>query len=78
MLASRTRVLVFPPDFLKKKTCEVQAFLKAVQLRRQDGGCYEPWDLLIGSDVRVGERAQEAADVSQNLGCGPTRLCVHR
>uniref|UniRef100_A0A8D3C1I9 Niban apoptosis regulator 1a n=1 Tax=Scophthalmus maximus TaxID=52904 RepID=A0A8D3C1I9_SCOMX len=40
-------------DFLKKKTCEVQAFLKAVQLYRQDKGRYEAWDLLIGSDVRV-------------------------
>lgn len=40
-------------DFLKKKTCEVQAFLKAIQLYRQDKGQYEPWDMLIGSDVRV-------------------------
>ncbi|XP_068564072.1 protein Niban 1a isoform X2 [Cebidichthys violaceus] len=40
-------------DFLKKKTCEVQAFLKAVQLYRQDKGKYEAWDMLIGSDVRV-------------------------
>ncbi|KAM8874302.1 protein Niban 1a [Spinachia spinachia] len=40
-------------DFLKKKTCEVQAFLKAIQLYRQDRGQYEPWDMLIGSDVRV-------------------------
>lgn len=44
---------VFLPDFLKKKTSEVQAFLKAVQLYRQDRGLYEPWDMLIGSDVRV-------------------------
>lgn len=44
---------VFLPDFLKKKTCEVQAFLKAIQLYRQDRGHYEPWDMLIGSDVRV-------------------------
>ncbi|XP_039984388.1 protein Niban 1a [Xiphias gladius] len=40
-------------DFLKKKTCEVQGFLKAIQLYRQDKGKYEAWDLLIGSDVRV-------------------------
>ncbi|XP_028259171.1 protein Niban-like [Parambassis ranga] len=40
-------------DFLKKKTCEVLAFLKAVQLYRQDKGKYEAWDMLIGSDVRV-------------------------
>uniref|UniRef100_H3CJ05 Niban apoptosis regulator 1a n=1 Tax=Tetraodon nigroviridis TaxID=99883 RepID=H3CJ05_TETNG len=40
-------------DFLKKKTCEVQAFLKAVQLRRRDQGSYGPWDMLMGSDVRV-------------------------
>ncbi|KAM4738541.1 protein Niban 1a [Anableps anableps] len=40
-------------DFLKKKTCEVQAFLKAIQLYRQDRGQYEAWDMLIGSDVRV-------------------------
>lgn len=40
-------------DFLKKKTCEVQAFLKAIQLYRQDKGRYEAWDMLIGSDVRV-------------------------
>lgn len=40
-------------DFLKKKTCEVQAFLKAIQLYRQDKGTYESWDMLIGSDVRV-------------------------
>ena len=42
-----------PSDFLKKKTCEVQAFLKAIQLYRQDKGRYEAWDMLIGSDVRV-------------------------
>ncbi|XP_061749248.1 protein Niban 1-like isoform X3 [Nerophis ophidion] len=40
-------------DFLKKKTCEVQAFLKAIQLYRQDKGKYEAWEMLIGSDVRV-------------------------
>ncbi|XP_030626730.1 protein Niban 1a [Chanos chanos] len=40
-------------DFLKKKTCEVKAFLKAIQLYRQESGHYESWDMLIGSDVRV-------------------------
>ncbi|MCI4389260.1 hypothetical protein PGIGA_G00095920 [Pangasianodon gigas] len=40
-------------DFLKKKTYEVQAFAKAVQLYRQDKGYYEPWDMLIGNDVQV-------------------------
>ncbi|XP_077076660.1 protein Niban 1a isoform X2 [Siphateles boraxobius] len=39
-------------DFLKKKTCEVKAFLKAFQLYRQENGQYESWDMLIGSDVR--------------------------
>ncbi|KAM3875835.1 protein Niban 1a [Diretmus argenteus] len=40
-------------DFLKKKTCEVQAFLKAIRLYREEKGRYEAWDMLIGSDVRV-------------------------
>uniref|UniRef100_A0A7N8XQI1 Niban apoptosis regulator 1a n=1 Tax=Mastacembelus armatus TaxID=205130 RepID=A0A7N8XQI1_9TELE len=40
-------------DFLKRTTYEVQAFLKAVQLYRQDKGKHEAWDMLIGSDVRV-------------------------
>ncbi|MBN3302326.1 NIBAN protein, partial [Amia calva] len=40
-------------DFLKHNTCEVQAFLKAVQFYRQEKGHYESWDMLIGSDVRV-------------------------
>ncbi|XP_078114396.1 protein Niban 1a [Sander vitreus] len=40
-------------DFLKKKTSEVQAFLKAIQLYRQDKDKYEAWGMLIGSDVRV-------------------------
>ncbi|XP_029989059.1 protein Niban isoform X2 [Sphaeramia orbicularis] len=40
-------------DFLKKKTCEVQAFLKAIRFYRQVKGHYEAWDMLIGSDVRV-------------------------
>nr|XP_046246975.1 protein Niban 1a isoform X2 [Scatophagus argus] len=40
-------------DFLKKTTCEVQAFLKAIQLYRQDRDQFEAWDMLIGSDVRV-------------------------
>lgn len=44
---------VISSDFLKKKTCEVQAFLRAIQLYRQDRGRYEAWDMLIGSDVRV-------------------------
>ncbi|TRZ02400.1 hypothetical protein DNTS_034458 [Danionella cerebrum] len=39
-------------DFLKKKTCEVKAFLKAFQLYRQENDQYESWDMLIGSDVR--------------------------
>ncbi|KAK7133675.1 hypothetical protein R3I94_015516 [Phoxinus phoxinus] len=39
-------------DFLKKKTCEVKAFLKAFQLYRQENGQYESWDMLIGSDMR--------------------------
>ncbi|KAL7872022.1 hypothetical protein SRHO_G00070050 [Serrasalmus rhombeus] len=40
-------------DFLKKKACEVQAFVKAIQLYRQEKGHYETWDMLTGSDVRV-------------------------
>ncbi|XP_058234521.1 protein Niban 1a isoform X2 [Hemibagrus wyckioides] len=40
-------------DFLKKKTYEVQAFIKAFQLYRQDKGYYEAWDMLIGNDVQV-------------------------
>ncbi|XP_071202441.1 protein Niban 1a [Salvelinus alpinus] len=40
-------------DFLKKKTVEVQAFLKAVHLYRQEKGRYDSWNMLIGSDVRV-------------------------
>uniref|UniRef100_A0A8C9V285 Protein Niban-like n=1 Tax=Scleropages formosus TaxID=113540 RepID=A0A8C9V285_SCLFO len=40
-------------DFLKKATCEVQAFLKAIQFYRQEKGHYESWDMLIGSDVQV-------------------------
>ncbi|KAI7799863.1 protein Niban 1a [Triplophysa rosa] len=40
-------------DFLKKNTCEVKAFLKALQFYRQEKGQYESWDMLIGSDVRV-------------------------
>ncbi|XP_016399224.1 protein Niban-like [Sinocyclocheilus rhinocerous] len=39
-------------DFLKKKTCEVKAFLKAIQLYRQEKGQYESCDMLLGSDVR--------------------------
>ncbi|XP_056301626.1 protein Niban 1a isoform X2 [Danio aesculapii] len=39
-------------DYLKKKTCDVKAFLKAFQLYRQEKGQYESWDMLIGSDVR--------------------------
>ncbi|XP_051952020.1 protein Niban 1-like isoform X2 [Xyrauchen texanus] len=40
-------------DFLKKRTCEVTAFLKALQFYRQEKGQYESWDMLIGSDVRA-------------------------
>ncbi|GAA6105103.1 protein Niban 1a isoform X1 [Tachysurus ichikawai] len=40
-------------DFLKKKTYEVQAFVKAIQLYRQDKGYYEEWDMLIGNDVQM-------------------------
>uniref|UniRef100_A0A673I696 Protein Niban-like n=1 Tax=Sinocyclocheilus rhinocerous TaxID=307959 RepID=A0A673I696_9TELE len=39
-------------DFLKKKTCEVKAFLKAIQLYRQEKGQYESCDMLLGSDVQ--------------------------
>ncbi|CAB1332228.1 unnamed protein product [Coregonus sp. 'balchen'] len=40
-------------DFLKKNTVEVQAFLNAVHLYRQEKGSYDSWNMLIGSDVRV-------------------------
>uniref|UniRef100_A0A671Q0N2 PH domain-containing protein n=1 Tax=Sinocyclocheilus anshuiensis TaxID=1608454 RepID=A0A671Q0N2_9TELE len=39
-------------DFLKKTKCEVKAFLKAIQLYRQEKGQYESWDMLLGSDVQ--------------------------
>ncbi|XP_016091129.1 protein Niban-like [Sinocyclocheilus grahami] len=39
-------------NFLKKTTSEVKAFLKAIQLYRQEKGQYESWDMLLGSDVR--------------------------
>lgn len=41
-------------DFLKNQAYEVQAFIKAVQLYRQEKGYYEGWDMLIGNDVQVG------------------------
>ncbi|XP_010870795.3 protein Niban 1a [Esox lucius] len=40
-------------DFLKKKAVDVQAFLKAIQLYRQEKGFYDSWNMLIGSYVRV-------------------------
>ncbi|XP_075901343.1 protein Niban 1-like isoform X20 [Nelusetta ayraudi] len=40
-------------DFLKKESLEVQSFLRAVQLCRQDRGNFLSWELLVGSDVRV-------------------------
>ncbi|XP_036410282.1 protein Niban 1-like [Megalops cyprinoides] len=40
-------------DALKKATCDVQAFLKAIQSYRQEKGHYESWDMLIGSEVQV-------------------------
>ncbi|XP_062412439.1 protein Niban 1a [Sardina pilchardus] len=40
-------------DFLKKGTVEVKAFVRALQLHRQQKGQYESWDMLIGSDARV-------------------------
>ncbi|KAJ8357198.1 hypothetical protein SKAU_G00199920, partial [Synaphobranchus kaupii] len=40
-------------DFLKRTTCDVQAFLKAIQSYRQEKGHYESWDMLIGGDVQV-------------------------
>lgn len=46
--------IIYLTDFLKKNTCEVKAFLKALQFYRQEKGQYESWDMLIGSDVRVG------------------------
>ncbi|TSN30222.1 Kinesin-associated protein 3 [Bagarius yarrelli] len=40
-------------DFLKNRSYEVQAFIKAVQLYRQEKGYYEAWEMLIGNDVQV-------------------------
>ncbi|XP_072290441.1 protein Niban 1-like, partial [Eucyclogobius newberryi] len=40
-------------DFLKKNSCEVKSFLKAVQFYRESQGRYKTWDMMIGSDVRV-------------------------
>uniref|UniRef100_A0A4W4EDI4 Niban 1/2/3 domain-containing protein n=1 Tax=Electrophorus electricus TaxID=8005 RepID=A0A4W4EDI4_ELEEL len=52
-------------DFLKKKDYEVQAFVKAVQLYRQSAGHYESWDMLLGSDARVGLRFPSLAVVEE-------------
>ncbi|KAK7879675.1 hypothetical protein WMY93_033611 [Mugilogobius chulae] len=40
-------------DFLKKSSCEVKSFLKAVQFYRESQGRFRTWDMTIGSDVRV-------------------------
>ncbi|XP_076831970.1 protein Niban 1 [Brachyhypopomus gauderio] len=40
-------------DFLKKTTCEVQAFLKAILFYRQEKGHYESWEMLVGTDTQV-------------------------
>ncbi|XP_072547509.1 protein Niban 1 [Salminus brasiliensis] len=40
-------------DFLKKTTCEIQAFLKAIHFYRQEKGHYESWEMLVGSDSQV-------------------------
>ncbi|XP_060800262.1 protein Niban 1 [Neoarius graeffei] len=40
-------------DPLKKTTCEVQAFLKAIHFYRQEKGHYESWEMLVGTDCQV-------------------------
>ncbi|MCJ8740301.1 hypothetical protein PDJAM_G00057200 [Pangasius djambal] len=40
-------------DSLKKTTCEVQAFLKAIHFYRQEKGHYESWEMLVGTDCQV-------------------------
>ncbi|XP_051983632.1 protein Niban 1-like isoform X2 [Xyrauchen texanus] len=40
-------------DYLKRMTCEVQAFLKAIHFYRQEKGHYESWDMLVGTDCQV-------------------------
>ncbi|XP_017346878.1 protein Niban 1 [Ictalurus punctatus] len=40
-------------DTLKKTTCEVQAFLKAIHFYRQEKGHYESWEMLVGTDCQV-------------------------
>ncbi|TSN03393.1 Protein Niban [Bagarius yarrelli] len=40
-------------DVLKKTTCEVQAFLKAIHFYRQEKGHYESWEMLVGTDCQV-------------------------
>ncbi|XP_035390306.1 protein Niban 1 isoform X2 [Electrophorus electricus] len=40
-------------DYLKKTTCEVQAFLNAILFYRQEKGHYESWEMLVGRDVQV-------------------------
>ncbi|XP_060744115.1 protein Niban 1 [Tachysurus vachellii] len=40
-------------DTLKKTTCEVQAFLKAIHFYRQEKGHYESWEMLVGTECQV-------------------------
>ncbi|XP_066517988.1 protein Niban 1 [Hoplias malabaricus] len=40
-------------DFLKKASCDIQAFLKAIHFYRQEKGHYESWEMLVGSDTQV-------------------------
>ncbi|KAF5906238.1 protein Niban-like, partial [Clarias magur] len=40
-------------DTLKKTTCDVQAFLKAIHFYRQEKGHYESWEMLVGTECQV-------------------------
>ncbi|KAL2089557.1 hypothetical protein ACEWY4_014245 [Coilia grayii] len=40
-------------DSLHKPTCEMQAFLAAIDFHRQEKGNYESWDMLVGDDTQV-------------------------
>ncbi len=55
-----TKLHTLPADPWCESTYESQAFVRALQFYRQDKGCYESWEMLLGTEEKVRKQTHSA------------------
>lgn len=67
---------ILPADPWCDSSYENQAYVGALRLYRQDKGCYESWEMLLGTEEKVSKHTQTYTQSSFLSVCGSPSTCL--